>query len=201
MYDMPNVDLGGFLLELDNRLQGVALERIEISREDGPDRFTADGIRIFPGWGIYLWLDRGTYSLSVTDQLGRVCMIDSVPVPRGGGPLQVGEEMMPGVGEPLGIAGEGSAVLLVENHLPYDRIESVEVIPDDGSAGEYVGNAGMEPGRSMAFALDPGGCTVIATDDAGTSYRAGVILEDGRACRLFVQYGYLVYDFGFPVED
>jgi hypothetical protein len=197
MYDRPNVDLGGFLLEVENRLQGLAIDRITIFREDGTGRLTADGIRVFPGWGIYLWLDRGTYSLEITDQVGRVCRIDSVTVPGDAGPIRVEEDMLPGIGEPLGIVGDGSIVLLVENHLPYDRIEYVGILPDDGSAGEQVEDAGMEPGRSMAFALDPGGYTVLATDGAGASYRTALRLEDAQVYRLFVQYGYLEYDFGF----
>jgi hypothetical protein len=201
MYNRLNVDLGEYALVITNGLQGLALERIELSSDVLPGTVTVGDIRIFPYWIVYLWLDRGTYSLKFTDQAGREFEAESITVTGGRDTLRVTESMLTEVSEPVGMVGEGSIILLIENRLPGSLLATLEILPDNGSAGLYLDGLGIEPGHGIAVALNPGDYSVTATDDEGIPYRAAVQLADNPVYRLYVNYEYLLYDFSFPSGD
>jgi hypothetical protein len=197
MYHRPNFDLGGYLVVLSNGLRGLALESIDITSAGSGESLGIGQVRIFPGWIAYLWLERGTYSVTATDQAGRVFTADSLTVP-GVDTLRVTEEMLAEAREPLGMVGRGSCVLLIENNLAGYRIVRLEILPGSGDAGIRMEDLSLEPGDGIVAALDPGGYRVTATDDSGAGYSALVQLDDGGAVRLFLCSDYLEFDFGFP---
>ena len=200
-YGRPNVDFGHHLLNLTNSLKGFALDKLVLSSSVLPHDILIDGFRVFPGTSIVIWLNKGNYSINAVDQIGRIYSIGNITVPNDSFAVAVVRSMIINPEPPVGVTGNGSRELFVENCLPSDVITELMVLPQDGSDGIYLDSITLQPGEHIVAYLNPGFYSVLATDDSGTEYYVSIEQQDTVSHILSIVYEYLHYDFSFPEDS
>jgi len=199
-FGRPNVDYGHHLLNLTNSLNGFALDTLILSSSLLAQDIMIDGFRLFPGAAIIIWLDKGIYSINAVDQIGRTFFTDSITIPDENCNVSIVSSMIVNPEPPVGITGNGSETLFLENCLPSAVITELMIQPQDGSDGIYLDSIALWPGEHIIANLNPGFYSVHATDDFGAEYYVTIEQQDTRSLRLPLVYEYLQYDFSFP-ED
>ena len=121
-FGRPNVDHGHHLLNLTNSLNGFALDTLILSSSLLAQDIMIDDFRLFPGAAIIIWLDKGIYSINAVDQIGRTFFTDSITIPDESCNVSIVSSMIENPLLPVGITGNGSRILFVENCLPSDAI-------------------------------------------------------------------------------
>ena len=199
-FGRPNVDYGHHLLNLTNSLNGFALDTLILSSSLLAQDIMIDDFRLFPRAAIIIWLDKGIYSINAVDQIGRTFFTDSITIPDESCNVSIVSSMIENPLLPVGITGNGSRILFVENCLPSDAITELMILPGDGSDGIYLDSITLQPGEHIVANLNPGFYSVLATDDSGAEYYVSIEQKDTGSLRLPIVYEYLQYDFSFP-ED
>ena len=199
-YGRPNVDYGHHLLNLTNSLNGFALDTLILSSSLLAQDIMIDDFRLFPGAAIIIWLDKGIYSINAVDQIGRTFFTDSITITDESSNVSIVSSMIIYPVPPVGITGNGTRTLFIENCLSLDAIKGLQIMPQDGSAGIYIDSIALQPGEHIVANLDPGFYSVLVTDDFGAEYYVSIELQETGSLRLPVVYEYLQYDFSFP-ED
>ncbi len=197
-FGRPNVDYGHNLLNLTNSLHGFALDILILSSARLDEDIIIDGFRVFPGNSIIIWLDKGIYSVKAVDQIGRTYGIDSITVPDDSCMVSLVNSMIINPVPPVGITGNGSGSLFIENCLPSAVMTDLQIIPQNGSGGIYLENIALQPGAHMVANLNPGYYSVLATDEFGAEYYVSIEQQDTGSLRLPITDEYLQYDFSFP---
>ena len=199
-FGRPNVDYGHHQLNLINSLNGFALDTLILSSPQLNEDIIIDDFRVFPGTTIIIWLDKGLYSITAVDQIGRTYSIDSITVPDDDCMVSVFSNMINTPEPPVGISGNGSETLFIENCLPMAVITELIVEPQDGSDAIYLDNIELQPGAHLVAKLNPGFYSVLATDEFGAEYYIS-IEQDTGSLRLSIVNDYLQYDFSFPINS
>ena len=197
MYDSPNVDLGSHLLTLWNSLQGFAIDTLILF----PGSIVIDDFRIFPGSCIYLWLEKGRYTIRAVDQAGRVFISDTVEVPSEECDLSIVPAMIENPAEPIGVAGEGEVILIVENCLPNSIISELRIIPRSAPGGIFLEDLGLQPVSSIIVYLAPGTYSISGRDSRDAEFTVSLEVTDPIVYRVPVTFDNLEYDFGFSTEN
>jgi len=196
-YGRPNLDFGPYLLTVTNLLHGFALDTLRVtSLEGNDDTLTVDDIRLFPGCGADLWLKKGEYHFTATDQAGRTLDGGVVNIP---GDDILGFTEAAAVEPPIivGEAGAGDAGVLLENRMPYSDVTEIVLYAGDDPV-LFLEGLELEPGESVLLLADPGVHLVRAVDDAGASYVSEFDFSKDVPTRAFLVYDMLEYDFSFP---
>jgi hypothetical protein len=103
--------------------------------------------------------------------------------------------------QPVGITGNGSGLLFVENCLPLNVITELQIVSEDGSDVIYLDSIALEPGEQIVVNLNPGFYSVLATDEFDAEYYVPIEQQDTGSLRLPIVYEYLQYDFSFPEDS
>ncbi len=197
-FGRQNVDYGHYMLRLANSLQGFALDTLILSSAQLNENIIIDDFRLFSGKSIIIWLDKGTYSVNVIDQIGRTYSTDNITVPSDSCVVTIANSMISNPKPPVGIAGNGSGSLLIENCLPMSAITELHIIPRNGSDGTFLDSIALQPGVSIVVKLNSGNYSITATDDSGAKYDISFEQHGTDIVRLPVTYESLQYDFNFP---
>ena len=200
-FGRPNVDYGDYLLNLTNSLNGFALDTLVISSSLLAQDNIIDDFRVFPGTSIIIWLDKGIYSIDAVDQIGRAFRIDSISVPNDTSMVEIINTMIINPALPVGVTGNGTGTLFIENCLPSFVITELMIVPQDSSTGIYIDSIALEPGEHIVANLNPGFYSVLATDESGSDYYVSIEQQDTGSLRLPIVYEYLQYDFSFPEDS
>ncbi len=200
-FGRPNVDNGYYLLNIANSLNGFALDTFRLSSTRLYEDIIIDGFRVFPGNSITLWLDKGIYSVDAVDQIGRTYSVERVTVPDSVRVVSITGSMIIDPSQPVGIAGNGSGLLFIENCLPMAVITELRIIPQNGPDGIHLDSIALQPGASIVANLNPGYYSVLATDEFGAEYYASIEQQNTGSLRLPIVYEYLQYDFSFPQDS
>jgi len=197
-FGRPNADYGHHLLNLTNSLNGFALDTFRLSSTRLYEDIIIDGFRVFPGNSIAIWLDRGIYSVDAVDQIERTFFTDSITIPHENCNIAIVSNMIVNPLPPVGIAGNGSETLFLENCLPAAAITELLILHRDGSDGIYLDSIRLEPGEHMVANLNPGFYSLLATDEYGAEYYVSIEQKNTESLRLPIVYEYLQYNFSFP---
>ncbi len=197
-FGRPNVDYGHHLLNLSNSLNGFALDTFILSSIRLDENIIIDDFRVFPGNSIMIWLDKGIYSVKAVDQIDRLYTVDSIIVPDDSCMVSIVSSMIVDPVPPVGITGNGSGSLFIENCLPMAVITELQIIPQNGSDGIYLSSIALQPGAHIVANLNPGYYSVLATDESGAEYYVSIEQQDTGSLRLPIVNEYLQYDFSFP---
>ncbi|MCK5116382.1 MAG: hypothetical protein KAR44_07250 [Candidatus Aegiribacteria sp.] len=195
-FGRPNVDYGQYLLNLTNSLNGFALDTLILSSAQLDEDIVLDNFRIFPGNSIIVWLEKGIYSVSAVDQIGRTYSIDNIIIPHENRIVSIFSNMVTAPEPPIGITGNGTGSFLIENCLPI-AITELQIVPQNGSDGIYLDSIALQPGESMIANLNPGFYAVLATDESNAEYYVSVEQQDTGISRLPITIEYLKHDFSF----
>lgn len=197
-YGRPNVDHGHYILNLTNTLYGFALDTLILSSEQLDENIVIDNYRVFPGNNLIVWLNKGNYSVNAIDQIGRIYYAGSICIPSDSSFVIVVDSMLINTQPPIGMTGNGSESLIIENCLPLSVITELLVIPQNASDGFYLDNMTLLPGASIVLKLNSGNYTLTLIDNSEAEYTVSFSLEDSDIIRLPITYEYLRYDFSFP---
>lgn len=200
-FGRPNVDNGYYLLNIANSLNGFALDTFRLSSTRLYEDIIIDAFRVFPGNSITFWLDKGIYSVDAVDQIGRTYSVERVTVPDSVRVVSIVSSMIINPLPPVGMTGNGTVSLFIENCLPSAAITELLILPLDGSDGIYLDNISIKPGAHLVANLDPGNYSVLATDEFGAEYYASIEQQYTVSLRLSITNAYLQYDFGFPIDS
>ncbi len=200
-YGRPNVDCGSYMLNIENTLYGFSLDTIRISSPGLDGEILLGAQRVFPGTGIIIWLDKGIYSINALDQTGGEYSTGKFLFPARTGGISIEESMRVDPLLPVGIAGNGSASLLITNRLPLSALTGLEIVSEAGSEGVSLDNISLQPGESIIAALAPGPYTLTCIDEAGAEYRASFDLDENSVRKLFLTSDFMMFDFSFPEGD
>ncbi|NOQ21698.1 MAG: hypothetical protein GQ565_03470 [Candidatus Aegiribacteria sp.] len=194
----PNADYGHYMLNLTNSLHGFALDTLMLSSKQLIEDIIIDDFRIFPGASTIIWLDKGIYSINVVDQIGRIYSADYITVPSDSCVVSIISTMIINPQPPVGITGNGSGSLFIENCLPMSVITEMQIIAQNVSDGIFLDSIALQPGASIIAKLNPGNYSVTATDEFGAEYNISIEQQDTGTLRLPIVNEYLHYDFSFP---
>lgn len=201
-YGRPNIDLGQYLLTLDNSVQGFALDTLIINSITSTEKVIIDYVRLFPEQKAYIWLDKGLYRIVAVDQTGRSYITDTFSMPEDSRSISFTENMILEPARPIGEVGDGASVLIVQNSMPYDRITDFTISSfDDNSAIIGLDSLSVEPGESFIVYLEPGEYWLESVDGSGARYSLSFDLLEEDVLRIHLTYNHLEYDFGFPDRD
>lgn len=196
-YGRPNVDYGHHMLHLANSLHGFALDMLIFSSAQQNEDIIIDDFRLFSDNSIIIWLDKGIYSVSAVDQIGRTYGIDNIIVPTDNCTVLIVDSMITDPLPPVGMAGNGNGSLLIENCLPIAAIAELQIIPQNGLDGIFLDSIALQPGASMVAKLNPGIYSIMATDEFGAKYTISYEQQYADILRLTITYKSLLYDFSF----
>lgn len=197
-FGIPNVDYGHYLLNLTNSLDGFALDTLILSSARINKDIIIDGFRVFPGTSIIIWLDEGIYSVNAVDQIGRTFSINNITFPNDSCMISVVNSMLINPVPPVGITGNGSETLFIDNCLPAAAITELRIVPQNGSDVIYLDDITLQPGEHIIANLNPGIYSVTVTDEFGAEYYVSIEQQDTGSLRLPIVNEYLQYDFSFP---
>ena len=102
---------------------------------------------------------------------------------------------------PIGITGDGSETLFIENCLPTAVITELIVVPQNGSDTINLDSISLQPGAHIVANLNPGFYSIQATDEFNADYYASFEQQDTGSLRLPIVCEYLLYDFSFPEDS
>ncbi|MEN8208871.1 MAG: hypothetical protein ABFR50_06440 [Candidatus Fermentibacteria bacterium] len=197
-FGRPNVDNGHYLLNLANSLNGFALDTLILSSARLYENIVIDDFRVFPGSSITIWLDKGIYSLSAIDQIGRTYSADSITVPDDRRVVSIVSGMIIDPAPPVGITGDGSVPFFIENCLPSASITGLSILPRNGADGIYLDSISLQPGAHIVVNLNPGSYSILAADEFNAEYFVSIEQQDAEMLRLAIVNDYLQHDFSFP---
>ena len=197
-FGRPNVDSGYYLLNVANSLNGFALDTLILSSTRFDEDLIIDGFRVFPGKSIIIWLDKGIYSVNAIDQIGRTYSVNSITIPDSTPLVSLVSSMITNPSPPIGITGDGSETLFIENCLPTAVITELTIVPQNGSDGIYLDSISLRPGAHIVANLNPGFYSILATDEYDAEYFISIEQLNTGSLRLPIVNEYLRYDFSFP---
>ncbi len=197
-YGRPNVDFGHYLLNLTDSLHGFALDTLILSSSCLAEDIVIDDFRIFPENSIIIWLDKGVYSIGAVDQADGRYYLDNIRIPSGTSIVSITDSMIVNPQPPVGITGNGTGSLLIENCLPTAQITELQLLPQNDPDGIFLDNLTLQPGASVVVKINPGNYSLTATDEFGTKYTIIFEQDDTDIIRLPITYESLHYDFSFP---
>lgn len=197
-FGRPNVDYGHYMLNLTNSLHGFALDTLILSSEQFDEDIIIDDFRLFSENSIIIWLDKGIYSVNAVDQIGRTYSTDNIAVPTDSCMVSIVDSMIADPLPPVGIAGNGSGSLVIENCLPMAVITELQIKHLNGSDEIFLDNLALQSGTSVVAKLNPGDYSVTAKDDFGAEYSISFEQQNTGITRLPITNKYLLYDFSFP---
>lgn len=197
-YGRPNFDFGPYMLNIENTLYGSSLDTFRISSPGLEGDILLGAQRVFPGTGIIIWLDKGIYSIDALDRTGVEYSTGEFLFPARNGGISIDESMRVDPPLPVGIAGNGSASLLIMNRLPRSALAGFEIVPEAGREGISLHDISLQPGECILAALPPGSCALTGFDQAGAEYRAFFELYENSVRTLFLTGDFMVFDFSFP---
>jgi len=197
-FGRPNADCGHYLLNLTDSLHGFALDTLILSSSHPAEDIVIDDFRIFPGKSIIIWLDKGFYSIRAVDQAGGRYSLDNIRVPSETFRVSIIDSMIVNPRAPVGVVGNGTESLVIENCLPVSLITGLLIESPGGSDEIFLDSLALQPGESIIAGLDPGDYSLTAMDDHGDRYSMFFKLRSAAVTRLPLTDEYLRYDFSFP---
>lgn len=192
-----NIDHGHYPLNLTNSLSGLSLDRIILSSLQLDQNIVIDNYRVFPGNNLIIWLDKGNYSITAVDQIDRTFNTEGISVPDDSCIVFILDNMICDPVAPIGITGNGSEALLIENCLPRTAIIEVRILPDDDFEGIYLDDLSLHPGASIVIELDQGIYAITALDEHDRKYSLLIELTDSNTTRIPITSEFLDLDFSF----
>jgi len=200
-FGRPNADHGHYMLNLTNSLHGFALDTLILSSERLEENIIIDDFRVFPRSSIIIWLEKGIYSIITVDQIGRTYITNSITVPDDSCMVSILNSMVINPEPPVGVTGNGSGSLLIENCLPSTMITELHITLQNGSDGIYLESISLQSGETIVANLNPGYYSVLATDESGAEYFVSFEQQDTGIPRLPITVEYLQDDFSFPINS
>lgn len=197
-FNTPNIDYGNYPLNLFNSLSGFALDTVILSSPHLERNIVIDDCRVFPGNNITIWLDKGNYTMTAVDQIDRTYRIERISVPDDSCMFSISDNMICNPVVPVGITGNGSGALLIENCLPWTVLTELLISPDVNFDGIYLDDLSLQPGASIVIELDPGMYAVTASDERDGKYSMIIELTDSNTIRIPLTFDYLNFNFSFP---